>query len=76
MKKNKICLITFHTPINYGAVLQAYSLQKYLEIYSDDVKIIDYNTFALTLSALCQALFSEGIDFVFGEPSVPKKKKK
>ena len=43
MKKNKICLITFHTPINYGAVLQAYSLQKYLEIYSDDVKIIRIN---------------------------------
>ena len=54
MKKNKICLITFHTPINYGAVLQAYSLQKYLEIYSDDVKIIDYNTEHLrSLYPLC-----------------------
>ena len=43
----KIRLITFHTPINYGAVLQAYALQHYLKGYSDDVKIIDYNTKAL-----------------------------
>lgn len=43
----KIGLITFHTPKNYGAVLQAYSLMSYLKNYSDDVKIIDYNTPAL-----------------------------
>lgn len=43
----KIRLITFHTPKNYGAVLQAYSLMSYLKRYSDDVKIIDYNTPAL-----------------------------
>lgn len=43
----KIRLITFHTPKNYGAVLQAYSLMSYLKNYSDDVKIIDYNTPAL-----------------------------
>lgn len=43
----KIRLITFHTPKNYGAVLQAYSLMSYLKHYSDDVEIIDYNTPAL-----------------------------
>lgn len=43
----KIRLITFHTPKNYGAVLQAYSLMSYLKNYSDDVEIIDYNTPAL-----------------------------
>lgn len=43
----KIRLITFHTPKNYGAVLQAYSLMSFLKKYSDDVKIIDYNTPAL-----------------------------
>lgn len=43
----KIRLITFHTPKNYGAVLQAYSLMSYLKSYSDDVEIIDYNTPAL-----------------------------
>ena len=40
----KIRLMTFHTPKNYGAVLQAYSLMSYLNKFSDDVKIIDYNT--------------------------------
>lgn len=40
----KIRLITFHTPRNYGAVLQAFSLMKYLENFSDDVKVIDYST--------------------------------
>lgn len=42
-----IRLITFHTPINYGAVLQAYSLMSYLKNYYEDVEIIDYNTPAL-----------------------------
>lgn len=40
----KIRLITFHTPKNYGAVLQGYSLYSYLRKYSDDVEVIDYNT--------------------------------
>ncbi|MBQ7794386.1 MAG: polysaccharide pyruvyl transferase family protein [Clostridia bacterium] len=40
----KIRLMTFHTPKNYGAVLQAYSLYSYLKTKSDDTKIIDYNT--------------------------------
>lgn len=40
----KIRLITFHTPKNYGAVLQAYSLMSFLQNYSNDVAIIDFNT--------------------------------
>lgn len=40
----KIRMITFHTPKNYGAVLQAYSLMKYLQTKCKDVKIIDFNT--------------------------------
>ena len=41
----KIRMITFHTPINYGAVLQAYALQTYLKSQgNDDVKMIDYKT--------------------------------
>ena len=38
----KIRMITFHTPLNYGAVLQAYALQTHLKSKCDDVKIIDY----------------------------------
>lgn len=40
----KIRMITFHTPKNYGAVLQAFSLMRYLKNFTDDVQIIDYNT--------------------------------
>lgn len=39
---DKIGIITFHNVINYGAVLQAYSLQKYLSKNGYDCEIIDY----------------------------------
>ncbi len=39
-----IYMLTFHTPKNYGAVLQAFSLMSYLKNNNVDVKIIDYNT--------------------------------
>lgn len=38
----KVMIITCHTPYNYGAVLQAYALQTYIEKSHQDVKIIDY----------------------------------
>ena len=41
---SKVRIITFHTPKNYGAVLQAFSLMCYLNNLSEDVKVIDYNT--------------------------------
>ena len=42
----KIGILTFHTPINYGAVLQAYALQKYLRSsYPNfDIANIDFKT--------------------------------
>lgn len=40
----KIRIMTFHTPKNYGAILQAYALQTYINSLCDDVKIIDYKT--------------------------------
>ena len=40
----KIGLITFHSSVNYGAMLQAYSLQKYLIICGYECIIIDYVT--------------------------------
>lgn len=39
----KIYTITCSNAYNYGAVLQAYALQKYLESKGHDVKIIDYH---------------------------------
>lgn len=38
----KIGILTFHRAYNYGAVLQAYALQKYLSLQGHDVGMIDY----------------------------------
>lgn len=38
----KIATITFHWSANYGAVLQAFALQKYLCLHGADTEIIDY----------------------------------
>lgn len=38
----KIGIITFHRAINYGAVLQTYALQKFLENKKYDAEVIDY----------------------------------
>lgn len=40
--KKKIGLLTFHRPINYGAVLQAVALAKSMELCGADCEIIDY----------------------------------
>jgi len=42
----KIGILTFHTPINYGAVLQAYALQKFLKLQYSQYTIcnIDFKT--------------------------------
>lgn len=44
----KIGILTFHAVPNYGAVLQAYALQKYLEQLGHDVRFIDYRPPYLT----------------------------
>lgn len=38
----KVALLTFHNAANYGAALQAYALQKYLEAQGFDTEYIDY----------------------------------
>ena len=43
MEKKQVGIITFHSSDNYGAVLQAYALQHYIESsLKFDVEIIDY----------------------------------
>lgn len=39
-----IKLITFHTPKNYGAVLQGFSLMSHLKKYDENIRVIDFNT--------------------------------
>lgn len=43
----KVAIITFHRAINYGAVLQAYALSKYLEESGCDVQVLDYRSNAI-----------------------------
>lgn len=38
----KIGTLTFHTAHNYGAMLQAYALVKYIQLQGHDAEIIDY----------------------------------
>ena len=38
----KIGILTFHWATNYGAILQCYALQTYLESLGHDVEVIDY----------------------------------
>ena len=40
---NKVGILTFHDAHNYGAVLQAYALKKYIKSLGYDVKIINYH---------------------------------
>lgn len=44
----KIATITCHDVYNYGASLQAYALQNYLQEQGHDVEIIDYKPYYLT----------------------------
>lgn len=44
----KIGILTFHCAINYGAVLQAYGLQEYLNLLGHEVYVIDYRPDYLT----------------------------
>ena len=44
MKKKSCKIVTFHTPINYGAVLQATALFSYVSGFYENTNIIDYDT--------------------------------
>lgn len=44
MDKKSCKIVTFHTPINYGAVLQATALFSYVSRFFENTDIIDYDT--------------------------------
>lgn len=75
----KIMLITFHTPKNYGAILQAYSLYTYLHVYTNEVSLIDYNTPALRDKYIIYPRITgikSWIKFILMLPTYKYKKKK
>lgn len=43
MQSKKIGIVTFHTALNYGAVLQTYALQKFLNNLEIENEVIDYD---------------------------------
>lgn len=58
----KIGIITFHRAANFGAVLQAYALQKYLVDQKNEVDIIDYRCKAIeSVHSPCYFLYVKGI---------------
>ena len=42
MKRLKIGILTYHRAINYGAILQSYALQTFLEQHGFDASFVDY----------------------------------
>lgn len=51
MKKSKINVITYYDEANYGAFLQAYALQKYLESEGFDANIYEYSKILTKMKA-------------------------
>ena len=60
----KINIITCHRAYNYGAVLQAYALEHYLESQGNEVKIIDYYPEELHKSEKQKGLKKLGRNFI------------
>lgn len=74
----KIGIITFNETLNYGAILQAYALQKYIESLGYEAKIIDYFCEAINKREFPNSMhdvtgIKEQIKFVFGKKNREKK---
>ena len=54
----KIGVLTFHNPINYGGILQAYALQTFLKKNNFDCEIINYNSMHIKRSN--SLIFNQG----------------
>lgn len=82
----KIGILTFHTPINYGAALQAFALQKYLRTkypessiknidFKTDVHLSKYNVF-IPLRRNILLYFYKQLFVILRYPSLVKRKKR
>ncbi len=74
--KKKIATITFHWATNYGAVLQAYALQKHLQKQGHDTEIIDYVPFVTSALQRLSMRKSKNRDFFLKEKQIKKFRKK
>lgn len=60
----KIGILTFHRAVNYGAVLQAYALQKVIELMGHEAEIIDYRCSFIESEVSPLAGFRNKVGFV------------
>ena len=72
----KIGTITFHWATNYGAVLQAYALQKYLRNCGYEATIIDYRPRLVVIKQSLVAIKSLNLRFFKCEKRLQKFRKK
>lgn len=81
----KIGLLTFHTAANFGAVLQAYALQKFLVEHDFDAEYIDYQNHQRRMVydmpykvkvCMKKKKYAEAIAYALGMPLMNKRKKK
>lgn len=59
----KIATITFHWANNYGAVLQAYALQQFINQQGIDSEVINYIPFKLYARETLRQIFRRNMDF-------------
>lgn len=67
--------ITFHWATNYGAIMQAYALQKYLKKLDKETEIIDYLPFRMNTIQKMSKLFSRDVSFFSKERKLNKFRK-
>ncbi|MDC7236752.1 MAG: polysaccharide pyruvyl transferase family protein [Sphaerochaetaceae bacterium] len=77
-KKQKIGILTYHTALNYGAILQAYALISYLNQNFDkiEVEVIDYRSKFLDYTYSYQKIFNVDKKLFFPKSILLYKKKK
>jgi len=68
----KIATITFHWATNYGAVLQAWALQKHIENNGGDTEIIDYVPGLVWRLSKLTALKNRNLDFFKKERAIKR----
>lgn len=74
----KIGILTFHETLNYGAVLQAFALEKYIQMLGYDAECINYRCNAVYAREFPQSLkeaksLKNKVKYIFGEKNFKSK---
>lgn len=71
----RIGTITFHWATNYGAVLQAYALQKFIKKKGYEIEIINYIPFRVKILQIITAIMKIDLDWFLKEVKINKFRK-